>query len=138
MKKRHTRTSVLERAVDPAFQGHPRRRKERCFCEILFSLVLDFLLRREPRLPPPDKDVVCANLDGNSNAKFMGDQQRNTHRSVLRELEGKENDYDGKGESRVESRSQDVWYHISIAGVRNGDIKTYNYIWSTMRNGAYI
>ena len=30
------------------------------------------------------------------------------------------------------------FYHISIAGGRNGDTKTYNYTWSTMRNGAYI
>ena len=94
LKKRHTRTSVLGRAVGPAFQGHPRQRMEQCFCEILLSLVLDFLLRRELRLPPPDKDVVGANLheqDGNSNAKFMEDQRCNTHRSVLGELEGKEN-----------------------------------------------
>jgi len=28
--------------------------------------------------------------------------------------------------------------HISNVGIYNDDIKTYNYIWSTMRNGACI
>ena len=60
--ERHTQTCLLERAADLAFQERLRQRREQYFCKTIFMLALKVLLKSKPRLPPPDKDVICANL----------------------------------------------------------------------------
>ena len=135
-KERHTRTSLLRRAVDLAFQEHPRQRRGQYLYETIWRWSLIFSWKVN-RVYPHQTRILFVPINLELKCEIIVNRWYNTHRSILWEPEGEENDQNGNGESRVESGGQDVFrhfchWHRMCLQWRHEDIQ------STRRNGACI